>query len=128
MKIDAIRTIRIDDLKSAGGEIPAWLDPFLYQLNGFIEVVGKAVQGNLTFSENLFSRVKTYTLTHGVELEINPQVATRVLGVVPVEAVNQKIDKFGFTRKSSGNLGLTVSYDGGTAQTTAACTVLILLG
>lgn len=128
MKLDVIKTIRIDDLKNAGGEIPPWMEPFLYQLNSFIESVGRAVQGNLSFADNMLCKLKTYTFTHAVELEINPDSRVRVLGVVPIDTSGLTITKFGWTRKTNGNIGVTFSFDGGTAQTTSSCTILILLG
>lgn len=128
MKIDTVKTVRIDDLKNAGGEIPAWLEPLVYQINGFFESVGKAVQGNVTFADNISSKIKTYKLTHGIELEINPTSTIRPIGVLPIDGGGLAIDKFGFTRKSNGNLGITVSFDGGTSTTVSTCTVLILLG
>lgn len=129
MKLDAIKTIRIDDLKNAGGDIPPWLDPMVQQLNSFIEGVGRAVQGNLTFADNQLCRIKSYKFTHAVELIINPQAGNvRVLGVLPIDMNGLAVDKFGWTRKTNGNIGVTFSFDGGTSTTVSTCTVLILLG
>lgn len=129
MKLDVIKTIRIDDLKNAGGDVPAWMDTLLFQLNAFIEGVGRAIQGNLTFTDNMLCRVKQYTFTHGVELVINPQSNNiKVLGMIPVDGGGQVIDTYGFTRKTNGNIGVTLSFSGGTSSTTSVCTILILLG
>jgi hypothetical protein len=128
MKLDVIKTIRIDDLKNAGGEIPPWMDTLLGQINSFIEGVGRAIQGNLTFGDNLSCAVKTYTLTHGVELVINPNSPIRVLGVVPIDYNGQTLDKFGWSRKTNGLIGVTAYYSGGTATTSSSCTLIILLG
>lgn len=128
MKLDVIKTIKIDDLKNAGGEIPPWMDTLLSQLNSFIENVGRAVQGNITFSDNVLCRIKSYSFTHGTELEINPQSNNiRVLGAIPLDANGQTIDQFGFTRKANGNIGVTVSFGAGSG-TKSTCTILILLG
>lgn len=127
MKIDAISTIRLDDLKNAGGDIPPWLDTLVYQLNKVFETVGRAVQGNLTFADNVLCKVKSYTFTHGTELSINPQTNIKVLGVLPIDANGQQISGFGWTRKTNGNVGVTFNFAAG-AGTKSTCTVLILLG
>ncbi len=128
MKIDLVKTIRIDDLKNAGGEIPAWVDPLLSQLNSFIENVGKALQQNLTFQDNVLCKVNTQTLTHGMELEINPNTKIKVFGVIPIDSSGTPIDQFGWTRKANGNIGVTAYFNAGTVTTTVKCTTLILLG
>lgn len=132
MKLGVVKRIGRDELQKAGGEIPAWVDVFLNSINSFIEKVGLALQGKLTFEDNFFCKSIYLDFTHGVEQLINPAVANainaRVIGVLPLDASGQGVDSFKWVRKDDGNIGVTYSFAGGSSSTKAKCRLIILLG
>jgi hypothetical protein len=129
MKLGILKRIPKENLQQAG-DLPKWIDVLLDPLNSFIESIGNALQGRLTFEDNFLCKVDTQTYTAGVELLINPyrenQSNLRVKGVIPLYANGSIIDTFGWVRKQKGNIGVTFSFAGGV--TAASCTILILLG
>ena len=123
MKLGLIRRISKEDL---GSDAPEWIDKMLEPLNQFISQVGTALQNRLTFENNFSANILDKKITSGVELEINPQAdRLRVRGVVPLYADGVVIDKFGWNYKSSGNIGVNCTFDGGGSKTVR---LLILLG
>lgn len=123
MKLGVVKTIQKEEL-SKYGDLPGWVDPLLTTLNSFIEQVGKAVQGNLTFDDNFLSKSKRLKFQHGVELTINPESGNlRAFGVLPVSS-DLKIDAFGWVMKNDGKVGVTFEFIGGTESN---CELLILL-
>lgn len=124
MKLGILKTIQREEL-SKFGELPGWLDPFLQTLNQFIGGAGNALKQGLSFEDNFLCKVKQLTFTHGVEQKINPDSRLRVVGVLPTMASGLIIDKFGWSQKSDGTIGVTFYFNSGTS---AVCTVIILLG
>jgi hypothetical protein len=124
MRIGTIKTIIKEEL-SKFGELPAWLNPFLQTLNQFIGSVGLALKGNLTFEDNFSCVKKQMTFSHGIEQEINPNSKLRVTGVLVLNTQGVVVDKFGWSQKDNGSIGVTFYFNSGTE---AICTVLILLG
>lgn len=123
MKLGVVKTIQKEEL-SKFGELPGWVDPLLTTLNSFIEQVGKAVQGNLTFDDNFLSRTKRLKFQDGVELPINADAGNlRVFGVIPVSS-ELSIDGFKWATKNDGKIGVTFEFSGGTES---MCELLILL-
>lgn len=126
MKIPIIHRIDRQDLAGAG-ELPGWIDKLLASLNGFIEPVGKAIQGNITLADNLSGKQFSYKFTHGVEAVINTGSNLRVTGVMLIDTGGLVVTGFGIARKTNG-LGLTVKFDGGSGTTTSTCVFYVLLG
>lgn len=136
MKIPVIRKVLKDDLARAGGEIPAWLDGFLYTLNQFIETVGSALQGRLTFADNVASKAVTLTFTHGVSQDVAVDQSQKVTGVLPVlvtqstdtaTATANIISGIRVTLKGNGVISIMVNFAGG-AGVKASVSLLILYG
>ena len=141
MKLGLLKTIAKSELAKGGGEIPKWVDAFLGPLNSFIERVGIALQGRLTFEDNFLCKVTALEFTHATELLVNPSIdgggALRVTGVLPLSAGGLAIDKFKWTQKDTGSVGITLSFENGVdpasatptvPATKATCRILILLG
>ena len=132
MKIALLKLISKDQLSKAG-DIPKWVDSLLEPLNQFIEKAGQALQGQLTFSDNFLCKEPVVKLVHAVETEVNPytsakQKTLKVRGVLIQDASGVGVDGFKWSRKTNGNIGVTVKYDGGVAGQQSNCTLLILLG
>ena len=124
MKIGVVKTIQEEDLKKTG-EIPAWVSLLLAPLNQFIEQIGRALQGNLTFEDNFLCRVRRIKCVDNVEQLVNPQAGTlRVYGVLPLSAGGLSIAEFKWVQKTDGTIGVTFQFTGGTEAT---CELLILL-
>lgn len=128
----ALKRLLKEELARSKEQIPKYMDAVLRVLNSTIEQVGIALSNRLTFEDNFNCTVVTREFTHATELEINPtagkQGNLRVTGVLLLSGGDLIIDTFGWAQKSNGNIGVTVSFDGGTSSTTADCKVLILLG
>lgn len=123
MILGTIRRILKEDL-ARSGELPKWIEPFLSPLNEFIEKVVLALTGRLTFKDNF--RCKTYVgkFASGIEKEVSILPGARVSGIMVIEALGQIITGYGFDRKTSGNIGVTVTHDGsGEIQ----CNIIIFL-
>lgn len=118
MKLGIIKIIGKEAL-SKYEKLPGWIDPFLQILNQFIQNVGSALNGNLDFENNFRCKVKTITLSHGVEQEVNPSPSTarlRVSGVACFHANGLIIDKFGWRFLDNGNIGVTIYFASGTSS------------
>lgn len=126
MKIAAIKTIVREELAKFG-DLPKFVDPMLQTLNQFINQVGTALKGNLTFEDNFFCRQKVVTLTSGVAQEINPDPSKRfkVIGVICLDSGGLGVDKFNWVQVSNGNVQVTINFNSGTS---AQCRIVIFLG
>lgn len=123
MKLGLIKQISKEDL---GADAPAWAEKLIGPLNQFITQVGTALQNRLDFENNFSANVFNKKLSSGVEQEVNPQSdRLRVKGVLPLYADGAVIDKFGWSYKSNGNIGVSATFDGGGSKTVR---LLILLG
>lgn len=126
MKIPFIRRILKEDLTQAAGTIEPWVDQLLYYLNMNMDTIGKALQGNLTFSDNFLCKTITLTFTHNTELSVSVNPELKVLGANPLLAVSSSdatsstqnvITGFRVSVKGNGSLGLTVNFAGGSGIT-----------
>ena len=126
MKISNLARLLKDDFTRLG-QVPGWIDALITPLNQLIDTVGNALGNNLTFVDNFYCLQQTQSFTHGTELQINPKSKTKVLGVLLPDTGGQMITGYRFTRKSNGNIGVTINFLAGSG-TTASCTVIILLG
>lgn len=122
MKIGVIKTIIKEELARLG-DLPKWMDAFLFPINQFINQVGTALKGNLTFDDNFLCKIKSLKFTSGTESEINPDSNSKVRGVLLLSFEGKNIDKFSWREKQNGQIGVTVTFDGGG---TAICELLIL--
>lgn len=131
MKLGVIKRIQREVLARAG-EVPKAVDAMLEPLNEFIEKIGLALQGRLTFEDNFLCKQVFLEFTHAVEQLINPRSEAvpnaRVTGVILLSAGGLGVDKFKWVQKDSGNIGVTISFDGGSSTTTAKCRLIIFLG
>ena len=121
MKLPVIRKIRKEDL---GGDVPGWVDRLLSPMNQFIEQVGVAITGRLTFEENVSGKFVTQDFTHNVALEVNLQDTREPLGIVPIFSQGQLISAYGWERLDNGNISLTLQFASGSG--TASSRVLVL--
>lgn len=127
MKLAIIKTIGKESLAKTGEKLPQWLDLLLIPLNQFIQNVGSALKGNLDFENNFRCVTKSVKLTHGVQMEINPNptsVRLRVSGVACFNAGGLIIESFGWKFLDSGNIGVTINFASGTE---AECKLIIFL-
>lgn len=122
MKIGVIKTIIKEEL-TRFGDVPKWMDAFLFPINQFINQVGTALKGNLTFDDNFLCKSKTIKFTSGVELEINPDSNLKVRGVLLLNFEGKNVDKFSWRDKQNNQIGVTITFDGGGS---ALCEILIL--
>lgn len=123
MKLGVIRKIQKDSLR---GELPGWLDSFLEPLNDFIEKVGVALQGKLTFADNFSCKIHNQKMVSGVEYIIatgNAQL--RPSGVLILSPGGRTVDSWKWEHGASGTIKFTINYTG---ATDAECSILILLG
>lgn len=121
-KVGVIKTIVKEEL-SKYEAVPKWVDPLLQTLNKFINDVGTALKGNLTFQDNFLCSTRTIKLTHGVEQQINPNNTLKVKTVLVLAASGLVVDKFGWRYLTNGQIGVTIYYNSGT---TSSCDLLIL--
>jgi hypothetical protein len=122
VKISVIQKIVKEDLAKFG-KLEAWVEPLLESINEGIEAFASALNGRLTFLDNFHQKTVEITFTSGTEKEIAIPANKRVVGVLVLEALNKIITEHGFTRKTNGNIGITISWTGGGDAT---CRVVIL--
>lgn len=67
MKLTAKRILKEDILKSTDKDIPAWfstaIDAIIYIFNLFLEQVAQGLTQGLTFTENIQSQIREFTVT-----------------------------------------------------------------
>jgi len=128
MKLGLLKRIPKEQLSKAGGELPNWIDALLAPLNDFIDKVGIAMQGQLTFEDNFLCKIVEQNFVSGSAKEINPrndgQGNLRVYGVIPIASGTLKIRDFGWITKNNGNIDVTFDFASGTEAT---CRIIILL-
>jgi hypothetical protein len=131
MKLTLKRILK-EELARSKEEIPNYMETVLKVLNSNFEQLGIALSNRLSFEDNFSCTMVTREFTHAVELEINPFAGKtgnlRVTGVIPLSGDDLGIDKFGWAHKSTGNIGVTISFVGGSGTTTADCKIAVLLG
>lgn len=141
MKIGVIKKIVKDDLGAGGQQLPGWLDPFLSVLNNFIDQVVSAIQGRLTFEDNLLcKKVSGLSLTHATPLTINPQREVtgrnRILGLIFTNTSGYLLDSYGYSVTQSGQMSVTACFatvvagvsTAVSAGTVVKCDFIVLLG
>lgn len=125
MILGNVTRILKEDL-SRYGAVPSWIEGVIGPINNFLSSVTLALRNNLTFRDNFDCREVVLTFTHGVELSVNPQTQKKVRGLLPLEANNAIIDKYGFRRKADGQVGITFYFDAGTSSTQVSVTFILL--
>lgn len=121
MKLPVIRKIRKEDL---GADVPGWVDRMLSPMNQFIEQVGVAITGRLTFEENMSGKIINQSFTHNVALEISLQDSRDPLGIMPIYSQGQNISAYGWERLDNGNISITLQFASGSG--TASSRVLVI--
>ncbi len=120
MILGVIKRIPKDDMAKIE-KLPGWIDALLTPLNDFIEKVGLSLQNRLTFRDNFLGKIVVNEFTHGTELEINPypgvRGSLRPVGITPMSTGEISIDAFKWVSKANGNVGVTISFLGGTEAT-----------
>ena len=126
MKLPVLRRILKEDLQKAG-EVPSWIDALLDPLNEFIDNVTLAFRNNITFPDNFAGKLVSISFTHNVELNVNPGSNAKILGVMPLGALNESTVSFKWVKQIDGSLGITFGFGSG-GTTSAVCTIYILYG
>jgi hypothetical protein len=129
MKLGIIKRILKDDL-AKGGEVPAWMDYLLQPLNDFIEKVGLALQGRLTFSDNFLCKTVTQSFNTGQSYTLNPkltsqQATLKVLGVLLMDTGGATVTGWKWVRNSNGTISVVITFSD---VSSATCSVYIYLG
>lgn len=122
MKIPVIRKIRKEDL---GGDLPQWVEKMLSPLNQFIEQVGVAVTGKLSFGDNIASKLLDLEFVHNQEQEVNVNDRRPVLGLVPIFCQSDTIDGFSFSQLSNGNIRVKILF-AGAGSSPISCKILVI--
>lgn len=127
MKLGTIKRISKEDM-SKKGQVPEWMDPLLETLNDFIEKITQALNGNLSFDDNILSKTIEQEFTHAAELIISPDVAgrsgVRPYGVFPIASGGEVVDAFSWRLLDTGKIGVTINFS---TATDAKCKLIILL-
>lgn len=127
MKLSLKRLLK-EELSRSREQVPKFMDSVLSVINSTVEQVGIALQNRLNFEDNFSCSIIVREFAHGVELELNPlagkSASLRASGVLLLSSGGLIVDKFGWTQKSNGNVGVTVYFASGTS---ADCKVLVLL-
>jgi hypothetical protein len=124
MKLPIIKKIQKEDLQT-GEKLPAWVDRMLSPLNQFIEQVGIAVTGRLTFGDNMAGKFVDEFFVHNVAKELNPNDPRIVYGLAPVFCSGDIVVGSSWTVLSNGNLSITLLFNGAGTDS-RSCRLLIL--
>jgi hypothetical protein len=124
MKLPIVKKIDKADL---GSDLPSWIDKFLGAINGFIEPVGKALQGQLTLVENSAIKAITQQFVSGTTYNFNPRALDigqyRVVGMMPINTGGATITGWKFITNADATISITL-----TLSATATCTIYLILG
>lgn len=121
-KLGTVRRIQKEDL-ARSGELPNWVDPLIVTLNQFMDSVVVALAGRISFADNIQCKVITQDFVSGTELVVNPQSSLKPIGIIPIMSQTTEIDSWKMSYKSSGQVGITLTFVGGGTQ---SATVIIL--
>ncbi len=127
MKLGLIKRISKEDM-ARYGDIPKWMDPLLETLNTFIDRTTTALNGNLSFPDNVLCKEYSQSFTSGTAYTINPHLDGRpqanCYGVLVLDTNGAELDKLLWSKLATGNISVTLTF---TAATTNKCTLLLLL-
>lgn len=127
MKLGTIKRISKEDM-ARQGDVPKWMDPMLDVLNDFIEKVGRALNGNLSFEDNFLSKIIDQEFTSAAELIVSPSLdgrtGLRAYGVTVLSTSGEQLLSLTWRLLETGNVGITIGFG---SVVTAKCKVLILL-
>ena len=124
MKLPIIKKIQKEDLQT-GEKLPAWVDRMLSPLNQFIEQVGIAVTGRLTFGDNMAGKFIEESFVHNVSKELNPNDSRIVYGIVPVFCSGDTITGSSWTVLSNGNISVKILFASAGTES-RSCRLLVL--
>jgi hypothetical protein len=133
MKVSLIRRILREDLNTKEA-LPDWVDSLLKYVNQNMEVLGKALQGNITFADNYSCKITTLTFTHNTEIIVGVDTTRKVVGLIPVLSTSSSdssttsanvITGYRITPKGNGTAGVTINFQGA-GSVSASVTVIIL--
>lgn len=127
MKLSNVKRISKEDMAKKE-KVPDWMDPLLETLNTFIEQVTTALNGNLTFQDNMLSKEYSGEFTHDVPVDINAQLdgraQLRVYGVIPMDTNGVEWNGFIWEKLNNGKIRVTFQFAG---AVTTKCVLQILL-
>jgi hypothetical protein len=122
VKLSVVRKITREELT---GDVPLWVDRLLVPINQFIDLMTIAMRGNITFQDNIAGSIIKLSFAHNTALEFNPNIKGKVLGVQLVDAGNQIVTGFGWTRNASGTISVTIQFSGAPSGTFASTLLVI---
>jgi len=124
VKLPILKKIQKEDLQT-GEDLPKWVDRMLSPINQFIEQVGVAITGRLSFGDNMAGRFVELSFVHNVAQEVNPNDARPVVGIIPIFAEQDSIVGYRWGQLSNGNISITLRL--GAANSSAVfCRVLLI--
>lgn len=127
MRLSNVKRISKEDMAKKES-VPAWIDPLLETLNTFIEQVTTALNGNLTFQDNMLSKEYSGEFTHNVAVDVNAQLdgraQLRVYGVIPMDTNGVEWDAMKWEKLNNGKIRVTFQFAG---AVTTRCVLQILL-
>ena len=101
-------------LKSDLPGAPSWFTPIISVLNGFMDVVIRALRGNLSFVDNFYCEAKEFDFDHGVELEILYDKIRSFYGALLVKTPDDLgVDGFRVRKITQNTVGIIVYFTGG---------------
>lgn len=112
MKFNAVQKITKEDLAKFG-QLPTWMDAFLGTLNPFLEIVVRSLRSGLSFTDNFDCKQVELKFTSGTEKRLGMPAGRRVIGIQVLEVLEKTVTGYGFSRKTNGDLGVTITWTGG---------------
>jgi hypothetical protein len=112
-------------LKSDLPQAPSWFTPVISVLNGFMDVVIRALRGNLSFVDNFYCEIKEFEFTHGTELEILHEKIRNFYGTLLIKTPDDLgVDGFRVRKINQNTVGIIVYFTGGAG--TGTCKFILL--
>jgi hypothetical protein len=121
-KLGVIRRIAKEDL-TKGGDLPAWVDPFITTLNQFIDATTSALQNRLTFADNFNCKTVVLDFTSGTDQILGQSSYGRPIGVLPVSCGGKGLTEFKTRFNDQGDFVVTLTFNGGGTST---CRLILL--
>lgn len=127
MILPLVRRVLKENLLSAGEPLPKWVDSLLSPINLFMEQVTQALRNNLSLVDNFSGKSIQLVFTNDVEQRINPLTTRRIYGALVVASESQMVTGVYWRMLDTGEVGITLRFAGGGAET-SKCTIFLLFG
>ena len=117
MKISAVKLFELSQIEDETTRQA--VAPLVEYINQVADQLIRLSQKQTTIIDNIDAEVKDVKLTSGTEQEVVVRNTERILGCVPIKAINNSVVSFKWRITTTGNLAVTCGFSSSDKTTTS---------